>query len=183
VPPVGRIKAIFQPIFQVSVFSCFSPDFAGAVSARSGDEIGETKEVFAPYKLIYNNLLHFYTGVTIEEKHMSELTPFLQQFGQSFMADSSKIFGDLFLFLAEVVEFDLLSLGEFVLYSVTSQMYKGDFGKRRKSHPVNVLTEFQVTVCKVIQDQLFRIHVVSEMVKFSPIFLCNFSVVYLSLYF
>jgi hypothetical protein len=49
-------------------------------------------------------------------------------------------------------------------------MYKGDFGKRRKSHPVNVLTEFQVTVCKVIQDQLFRIHVVSEMVKFSPVF-------------
>jgi hypothetical protein len=34
VPPVGRIEAIFQPHFSVFHFFCYSPDFAGAVSAR-----------------------------------------------------------------------------------------------------------------------------------------------------
>jgi hypothetical protein len=41
---------------------------------------------------------------------MSEWTPFLQKFGPSFMVDSSGFLGILLLFLAEVVEFDLLSL-------------------------------------------------------------------------
>jgi hypothetical protein len=34
VPPVGRIEAVFQPHFLDFGFSCYSPDFAGAVSER-----------------------------------------------------------------------------------------------------------------------------------------------------
>jgi hypothetical protein len=51
------------------------------------------KEVFVQNMLIYNKILHFFTGVTIEEKQMSEWTPFLQQFCPSFMADSSRFLG------------------------------------------------------------------------------------------
>jgi hypothetical protein len=43
--------------------------------------------------LIYNKILHFFPGVSIKEKQMSEWTPFLQKFGPSFMADSSGFLG------------------------------------------------------------------------------------------
>jgi hypothetical protein len=66
------------------------------------------------------------TGVTVEEKHMSEWTPFLQKFGPVFMEDSSGFSTILLLFLAEVVEFDLLSLRRVFLYIVMNQMCKGD---------------------------------------------------------
>jgi hypothetical protein len=51
------------------------------------------KEVFVQNMPIYNNLLHFFPGVSVEEKQMSVRTPFLQKLGPSFMADSSGFLG------------------------------------------------------------------------------------------
>jgi hypothetical protein len=45
---LGESKPSFIPFFQVFGFSCFSLDFAGAVSAKLGDEFGETKGGFCP---------------------------------------------------------------------------------------------------------------------------------------
>jgi hypothetical protein len=48
---------------------------------------------------------------------MSVRTPFLQKFGPFFMEDSSGFSTILLLFLAEVVKFDLLSMGRiFFIY-------------------------------------------------------------------
>jgi hypothetical protein len=45
-------------------------------------KLEKPKEVFSPDNLIYNKILHFFTGVTVEEKQRSDLTPFFQQFDQ-----------------------------------------------------------------------------------------------------
>jgi hypothetical protein len=67
------------------------------------------------------------TGVTDEEKQMSEWTPFLQKFSPFFMEDSSGFSAILLLFLAEVVEFDLLSLGRiFFIYCNESNVQRGN---------------------------------------------------------
>jgi hypothetical protein len=107
---LGESKPSFSPFFQVSNFSCFSPDFAGAVSARWRRNWRNQRRFFLQKNSYTITSYSFCIGVTIEEKWMSELTPFLQQFDPSFMADSSRFLGILFLFLAEVVESDFLSL-------------------------------------------------------------------------
>jgi hypothetical protein len=67
------------------------------------------------------------TGVTSEEKKMSERTPFLQKFSPLFMEDNSGFSTILLLFLAEVVEFDLLSLGRiFFIYCNESNVKMGN---------------------------------------------------------
>jgi hypothetical protein len=73
--------------------------------------LAKPKEVFVHHMPIYNKLLHFFPGVSIEEKHMSVRTPFLQKFGPFVMEDSSGFSAILLLFLAEVVRFDWMSLG------------------------------------------------------------------------
>jgi hypothetical protein len=55
--------------------------------------LAKPKEVFVQNMPIYNNLLHFFPGVIIKEKQMSEWTSFSQKFGPSFMADSSRFLG------------------------------------------------------------------------------------------
>jgi hypothetical protein len=48
VPPVGRIKAIFQPLFSVFRFFLFSVLILRDLFRRDGDEIGETEGGFCP---------------------------------------------------------------------------------------------------------------------------------------
>jgi hypothetical protein len=85
--------------------SCLSASFFGFLvfllqsrSCRScygqlEANLAKPKEVFVQHMPIYNNLLHFFPGVSIEEKKMSVRTPFLQKLGPSFMADSSRFWG------------------------------------------------------------------------------------------
>jgi hypothetical protein len=76
---------------------------------------------------------------------MSELTPFFSKFGPSFMADSSDFFGDLLLFLAEVVEFDLLSLGRvFFIYCNESNVKRGSVRDHDLVFVKSELTELSV---------------------------------------
>jgi hypothetical protein len=72
-------------------------------------KLEKPKEVFSQKKSYTITSYIFFTGVTIEEKQMSELTPFLQQFAHLSWRQF-QIFRDLLLFLAEVVESDFLSL-------------------------------------------------------------------------
>jgi hypothetical protein len=81
----SHISASF---FRFSVFSV-SVLILRELFRRAGDEIGETEGGFSPKNSYTITSFIFYTGVTVEEKQMSELTPFLQQFDPSFMVDSS----------------------------------------------------------------------------------------------
>jgi hypothetical protein len=66
---------------------------------RAGDEFGKTERGFLSRTCSYTiTSFNFYTGVTVEEKQMSELTPFFQQFDPSFMADSSDFQGFISIF-------------------------------------------------------------------------------------
>jgi hypothetical protein len=96
---------------------------------RAGDEIGETEGGFFSRTSSYTiTSFIFYTGVTVEEKQMSELTPFFSS-SPIFHGGQFQIFGDLLLFLAEVVEFDLLSLGRvFFIYFNESNVQRDQSG-------------------------------------------------------
>jgi hypothetical protein len=60
VPPVGRIKAIFQPhFFSFSVFPV-SVLILRELFRRSGDKLEKPKRFFLQNIIIYNNLLHFF---------------------------------------------------------------------------------------------------------------------------
>jgi hypothetical protein len=107
VPPFGRIEAIFEPHFSVFGFSCFSPDFAGAVSASWRQNWRNRRRFFLQKNSYTIKSYIFFTGVTVEEKQMSELTPFFSRFDPVF---SSDLFGIYLLFSARRIEFDLLSL-------------------------------------------------------------------------
>jgi hypothetical protein len=86
-------------------------------------KFGETEGGFLSRTCSYTiTSFIFFTGVTIEEKQMSELTPFFSKFARLSWR-TVQIFGDLLLFLAEVVEFDLLSLGRvFYIYLMISNV-------------------------------------------------------------
>jgi hypothetical protein len=104
---LGESNPFLSPFFQVSSFSCFGHDFAGDVSARWRRKLEKPKEVFSPEKSYTITYFIFYTGVTIEEKQMSECTPILSRFDPDF---SSDLLGIYLLFSARMIEFDLLSL-------------------------------------------------------------------------
>jgi hypothetical protein len=77
-------------------------------------KLEKPKEVFLQKNSYTITSYIFYTGVTVEEKQMSELTPFFSRFGPVF---SSDLFGIYLLFSARRIEFDLLSLRiVFVIY-------------------------------------------------------------------
>jgi hypothetical protein len=121
---LGESNPYFIPFFQVSRFSCFSPDFVGVVSARWRMNLAKPKEVFVqkfPYTIKSSILC---TGVTTEGEKMSEHTPIFSRFGQIL---SSNIFGIYLLFLARRIEFNLLSLRiVFVIYIyVCNRLKKG----------------------------------------------------------
>jgi hypothetical protein len=78
-------------------FSCFSPDFAGAVSAR-WRRIWRNQRRFLSRTCSYTiTSFIFYTGVTVEEKQMSELTPFFRN-SAHLSWRTVQIFRDFFYF-------------------------------------------------------------------------------------
>jgi hypothetical protein len=56
----GESKPSFEALFSRFSFFCYSPDFAGAVTASWRTNLAKPKEVFVQNMPIYNNLLHFF---------------------------------------------------------------------------------------------------------------------------
>jgi len=98
---------LLKSFFQIFGFFCFSPDFAGAVSVSWRRNLRNRRRFFLQKKSYTISSNIFCTGVTVEEKHMSDLTPFFSKFGS---VSSSDLFWIYLLFSDRSIEFDLLSL-------------------------------------------------------------------------
>jgi hypothetical protein len=90
---LGESKPSFSLIFQIFSFSV-SVLILRELFRRFWRRNWRNRRRFLSRTCSYKiTSFSFYTGVTIEEKQRSELTPFFQQFDQFFMADSSRFLG------------------------------------------------------------------------------------------
>jgi hypothetical protein len=89
---------------------------------KDGDEFGKPREVFTQDRLIYNNLFHFSQNVIFWEIQVSELTPIFSS-STLFSWQTVQNFEGFVSIFGQVVEFDLLILGEIIfLYIFIIQM-------------------------------------------------------------
>jgi hypothetical protein len=129
---LGEFKPFLSPFFQVSIFSCFGHDFAGVVSARWRRNWRNRRRFFSMKNSYTITYFSFYTGVTIEEKQMSECTPIISRFDPDF---SSDLLGIYLLFSARMIEFDLLSLRiVFFIYIYVYRVKRMGVGLEKKQY-------------------------------------------------
>jgi hypothetical protein len=87
----GESKPSSRPFFPDFHFSVTVP-ILQELLRPAGRRIWKNRRRFFVQNMpIYNNLLHFFPGVIVEEKTTSVRTPFSQKTGPSFMADKTQI--------------------------------------------------------------------------------------------